>query len=84
MIRECSKLAHKEYKTRYDWVGKVIHWELMKKFKIDSKNKWYVHNPASDLEIETHNLIWDFDIQTDQLILVRQPDIIIINKKKEN
>ena len=22
---ECSKLAQKEYKTRYDWVGKVIH-----------------------------------------------------------
>ena len=24
-IRECSKLAQKEYKTRHDWVGKVIH-----------------------------------------------------------
>ena len=24
MISECSKLAQKEYKTRYDWVGKVI------------------------------------------------------------
>ena len=22
---ECSKLASKEYKTRHDWVGKVIH-----------------------------------------------------------
>ena len=25
IISECSKLAHKEYKTRHDWVGKVIH-----------------------------------------------------------
>ena len=25
-ISECSKLAQKEYKTRHDWVGKVIHW----------------------------------------------------------
>ena len=25
-ISECSKLAQ-EYKTRHDWVGKVIHWE---------------------------------------------------------
>ena len=24
IISECSKLAQKEYKTRYDWVGKVI------------------------------------------------------------
>ena len=28
IIRECSKLAQKEYKTRHDWVGKVIRWEL--------------------------------------------------------
>ena len=25
MISECSKLAQKEYKTRHDWVYKVIH-----------------------------------------------------------
>ena len=25
IISECSKLAQKEYKTTYDWVGKVIH-----------------------------------------------------------
>ena len=28
IISECSKLAQKEYKTRHDWVGKVIHWEM--------------------------------------------------------
>ena len=27
-INECSKLAPKEYKNRYDRVGKVIHWKL--------------------------------------------------------
>ena len=35
IISECSKLARKEYKTRHDWVGKVIHWEMCKKFKFD-------------------------------------------------
>ena len=25
IISECSKLAQKEYKTRHDWAGKVIH-----------------------------------------------------------
>ena len=28
IISECSKLAQNEYKTRHNWVGKVIHWEL--------------------------------------------------------
>ena len=30
IISECSKLAQREYKTRPDWVGKAIHWELCK------------------------------------------------------
>ena len=34
IINECSKLAQKEYKTRYDWLGKVIHWEMCKKFEL--------------------------------------------------
>ena len=37
IISECSKLAQKEYKTRHNWVGKVIHWEMCKKFKFDHK-----------------------------------------------
>ena len=39
IISECSKLAQKEYKTRHDWVGKVIHWGMCKQFKFDHKNK---------------------------------------------
>ena len=30
IIRECSKLAQKEYKTRHDWADQVIHRELCK------------------------------------------------------
>ena len=87
IISECSKIAQREYKTRHDWVGKVILWEICKKFKFDHANKWYMHNPASILENDTHKLLWDFDIQTDHLISARRPDLIIINNnnnKKEN
>ena len=68
-ISKCSKLSQKEYKTRHHRVGKVIPWELCKKFKFDLMNKWYMHNPISVLENETHKLLWDFEIQTDHLIL---------------
>ena len=83
MISECRKLALKEYKTRHDWVGKVNHWEMWKKFKFDHTNKWYMHNPVPVHENDTHKLLWDFDIHTDQLIPARRPDLIIINKKKK-
>ena len=52
-ISVCSKSAQKEYKTRHDWVGKVIHWVMCKKFKFDHTNKWYMHNPASVVKM-TH------------------------------
>ena len=61
MICECSKLAPKEYKTRHDWVGKVIYWELWKKFKFDQTNKWYMLNRESVIENKTYKLLgfWD-------------------------
>ena len=83
IISECSKLAQKEYKTRPDWVGKVIHWEMCKKLKFDHTNKLYMHNPASVIENDIRKLLWDFDIQRDHLILAWRPDLIIINKKKK-
>ena len=55
---------------------------MCKKFQFDHTNKWYMHNPAPVLENDIHNLLWDFDIQTDHLISARRPDLLIINKKK--
>ena len=82
LISECSKLAQKEYRTRYDWVGKRIHWEMCRKFKFDHMNKCYMHNQTSVQENDTDKLLWDFDIQTDYIISARRPDLIIINKKE--
>ena len=81
-INDYSKLAQKEYKTKQDWVGKVIHWEMCKKFKYDHTNKWYMLNTSPVLENDAHKLLWDFDIHTDHLISARRPDLIIINNKK--
>ena len=53
-------MMQKEYKTRYDWLEKVIHWELWKKLKFKCTIKLYLHNPESVLEDETHNICRDF------------------------
>ena len=54
------------YKTRHDWVAKVIHWELCKKFKFDYTNKWYMHNPEFVQKNEMHKLLSDFETQTEK------------------
>ena len=74
MISECRKLMQKEYKTRHDWVGKVIHWELCKQMKFDHTDRWYMYNSESTLE---------YEIQTDNLISAWRPNLVIVNKKKK-
>ena len=58
-MSECSKLAQKECKARHDWVDKVIHWEMCKKFKFYHTNKLYMPNPAHILENDAQKLLWD-------------------------
>ena len=48
IISEFFKLAQNEYKTRHDWVGKMILWEMCKECKFDQMNKCYMHNPEND------------------------------------
>ena len=81
---ECAKLVQKEYKSRQNWGGKVIHWELDKKLNFDNTNKSYMHIQASLQENETHKYFRDFEIQTDLLNSARRPDLMIINKEKDN
>ena len=42
-----------------------------------------MYKPESLLENETHKLLWDFEIQTDHLILTRRPDLERVKKKKK-
>ena len=49
--------TEREYKTRQNWVGIVIHWEMWITFKIDNANKWYMYKPAPVLKNDTHELL---------------------------
>ena len=60
----------------------MIHWELCNNLKFDHTNKCYKDKTESVLENETHKLFWDFEIQTDHLILARRPDLVIVKKIK--
>ena len=77
IISECGKLAQKEYKTRYDRVGKAIHWERCKNWNLTIRT---TQNQSWRMRL---NHLWDFEIQTVHLMSARQLDIIIINNNKK-
>ena len=60
-------MLRKKYKTRHNWVGKVIHWELCKRLKFDHSTKCDMHKSESVSEIETHKILLDFEMQTNHL-----------------
>ena len=42
--------------------------------------KWYLHNPQTVTENFNPKRIWDINIQCDNVIVERKPDIVIVNK----
>lgn len=83
LVSSCSKMAQREYKRRHDRVGTLVHWELARKYHLEVPTKWYLHKPTATMENEEVKLLWDVNIQTDNTISARRPDIILVEKKSK-
>ena len=81
IICECKKLAQREYKRRHDTVAKLVHWKLCEKHNLERKEKWYEHCPEGVLEDHDIKFIRDINIQCDNVMKARRPDLILMDKK---
>ena len=81
ILRECPKLAQREYKRRHDWIGKRIYWEICRVNAIHVKSKWFEYQPEAVIENDSCKIFWDFIVQTDHFITARRPDMIFIDKE---
>ena len=79
----CEKLAQKEYKRRRDNVAKEVQWDICKKNGLEHSEKWYGHAPEGAVENEEIKVLWDINIQCDNLIEAMRPDLIVIDKKEQ-
>ena len=79
---ECPILAQREYKRRHDWVGRKIHWEVCRKIGFDENEKWYKHKPQKVVQNDSWMILWGVTIKTDHVIETRRPDMLIIDKTK--
>ena len=68
IICECKKLEQREYKRRHNTVAKLVHWKLCEKYNLERKEKWY----------------WDINIQCDNVMEARRPDLILVDKKEKS
>ena len=65
-------------------LSKLMSREMYKRLNSDHTTKWYKHKSESVLEIETHKIQWDIEIQTEHRISARISDSELINKKERN
>ena len=42
-----------------------------------------MHKTESNVDNETHRILWDLETQMDNQIQVRKPDLLLIFKKRE-
>ena len=82
IVSGCEKLAQKEYKRRHDNVAEKIHWDLRKRHDLEHHEKWYDHIAEGVIENDKIKLLWDINIQCDNVIEARRPDIVVIDKKE--
>ena len=82
IVSRCEKLAQKEYKRRHDNVAKKVHWDLCKKNGLEHTEKWYEHVPEGAVENEEVKVLWNVDVQCNNLMKARRPDIILKWKKR--
>ena len=77
---EYSKLAQREYKRRHGNVVRMVNWKLFENFNFEKSGKWYLQNPQTVTENVNQILIWDMNIQCENVIVERKPDFFISNK----
>ena len=83
-IHECKKLAQRDYKRRHDTVAKLVHWKLCEKHNLERKEKWYKHCPEGAVEDCDVKLIWDANIQSDNVIEEKRPNLILVDKNAKS
>ena len=64
-------------------MAKKVHWNLCRKHGLEHSDKWYVYTPEGVVENEAMKIMWDFNVQCDNVIQARRPDVILIHKEKK-
>ena len=81
ILCKCKKLAQRDNKRRHDSVAKSVHWKLCEKHNFERKEKRYKHCPEGVVEDDDVKLIWDINIQCENVMEVKRPNLILVDKK---
>uniref|UniRef100_A0A3B3HW39 Reverse transcriptase domain-containing protein n=1 Tax=Oryzias latipes TaxID=8090 RepID=A0A3B3HW39_ORYLA len=77
----CKMLAGKAYMERHNQVAGIIYRNVCAKYGLETpRSKW--ETPPKVVENERAKILWDFQIQTDRMVMANQPDIVVVDKEQ--
>ena len=68
LLSSCTPLAATTYKQRDDRITRIVHWSLLKCFRLSVSCNYWDHIPTAVLESSDVKLLWDFNIYTDHIL----------------
>jgi hypothetical protein len=84
IVSGCKMLCQTDYLHRHNQVANIIHQRLAIKYKlINTSTAYYKYKPEKVLDSKDYKLYYDRAVITDQTIHHNRPDIILIDKKKQ-
>ena len=83
MISGCQALAPTKYLDRHNNICKYLHMlYLLEHGFVNRLIPWYQHDPKTVEENNHVKILWNFTIQTDHHIAHIKPDLIVIDKDR--
>lgn len=81
-VRERSNIAHLEYNRRHhDHVARFVHWKLRGTADLEWVEKWYEQEPNWAIENKGYEMLWNMNMQCDQVTETRRLHIVFIDKE---
>ena len=59
-------------------MARIVRCKRCELYKLERKEKWYEHVHAGEVK-----LLWDMNIQCDNVVEARRPDMIVVSKKED-
>ncbi|XP_078808275.1 uncharacterized protein LOC144994388 [Oryzias latipes] len=77
----CKMLAGKACMERHNQVAGIIYRNMCAEYELETpRPKW--ETPPKVVENERAKILWDFQIQTDRMVMANQPDIVVVDKEQ--
>ncbi|TWW67382.1 hypothetical protein D4764_02G0004230 [Takifugu flavidus] len=78
----CKMLAGKAYMERHNQVAGIVYRNICTEYGLEVPGtRW--ETPPKVVENEQTKILWDFQIQTDKMVVANQPDIVVVDKHRK-